>query len=156
MMLCISNELVATVWPELVALGRTHFAEVFGDGADPCSDNYVPVFDKFNSACVSGTLRLFTARFDGVLVGYIFWSLGMDCLRGNMRVALLGPWYSDCAHKAGLQLLQYSIAWLEVEGVKLFQLHHRLHGRGARLGPIFKRLGAVEVQHEYELAAREV
>jgi hypothetical protein len=143
-------------WPaiarEATALGAQHFAEV-ERGLDPrrpyrLSDRLMTALDAV------GYLVIATARVDDALVGYCSWQVAEDVESEGLLIAQQGAWfispdYSDL--HLGLPLLKFAIADLKARGVQFIFPHHRMQGRGRRLGLLFQRMGAVLTQATYML-----
>lgn len=141
-------------WPEADALVATHFGEVAGD-LEPHRP-YKLDSDVLKQACDIGLMKIMTARADGRLVGYLTWNVHLDPESAGLLVAYQGGWYvADEPGLAklglGLKLYRRSVEELKKLGVKYAFPHHRNRGRGAKLGMLFRRLGAVEVQTGYSL-----
>jgi|KBSMisStaDraftv2_1062788.scaffolds.fasta_scaffold00169_23 hypothetical protein len=99
-----------------------------------------------------GRFLVMTARLNGKLVGYLSWTLTEDAESAGVMIADQGAWYVDTATPGfGKKMLDKSIVDLKRLGIHSIQFHHQLHGRGAKLGALFTRLGAVELQHRYGL-----
>lgn len=141
------------VWPEVNRLGEAHFAEVEG----PLATRRPFLLDaiQMELACRSGTLKIFTARSGRRLLGYLTWSLLMDPESAGNLIAQQGAWYVAPGEACGLKLLHFSLEWLRSSGVAFAFPHHRALGRGARLGPVLRRLGAVPIQTTYFLELRD-
>jgi len=141
-----------SVWPEIDGLFAEHFAEVEGDLATVRP--YKLDEPSMRQMSTAGVLRITTARVDGILVGYCMWQITPDVESAGMLIAQHGPWFvrKDQAHlMLGPKLFDASIADLRALGVKNAFPHHRLQGRGAKLGAFFRRRGAVETQRTYSL-----
>jgi hypothetical protein len=140
------------VWPEIDALFAEHFSEVEGELAANRPYNLdEPMMRAMDAAEI---LRIFTARVDGVLAGYCMWQVTRDVESAGMLIAQHGPWFVRKAYASlmlGPKLFDHSIADLRTLGVKNAFPHHRLNGRGAKLGTFFKRRGAIETQRTYSL-----
>lgn len=141
-----------SVWPEIDALFAEHFSEVEGD----LSDNRPYRLDEpaMCQMSTTGVLRITTARVDGVLAGYCMWQVMPDVESAGMLIATHGPWFvrKNYAHlMLGSKLFDASIEGLRSIGVKNAFPHHRLQGRGAKLGAFFRRRGAIETQRTYSL-----
>lgn len=137
---------------EFLALGLRHFEEVDG-GVEP-KRKVNPVSDLFALMDAIGTQKIWGARIDGELVGYLAWSIEPDAECGGVLIAKMGPWFvsPDCPdRRAALMLWNRSIAELRLMGVQCAYPHHRLQGRGANLGNFFKRQGAKEIQVTYSM-----
>jgi hypothetical protein len=140
------------VWPEIDALFAEHFSEVEGELA--ANRPYKLDEPAMRGMSVAGMLRIVTARVDGVLVGYCMWQVTRDVESAGMLIAQHGPWFvrKGYAHlMLGPKLFDASIADLRAIGVRNAFPHHRLQGRGAKLGAFFRRRGAVETQRTYSL-----
>ena len=148
----IGSEPWDSVWPEIDALFAEHFNEVEGDLATNRPYKLdEPIMRQMNAA---GMLRIVTARVDGILAGYCMWQVSKDVESTGMLIAQHGPWFvrKEYAHlMLGQKLFDASLDDLRAIGVKNAFPHHRLNGRGKKLGAFFKRRGAVETQHTYSL-----
>ena len=148
----IAEETGDTFWPEADALCREHFAEVEGSLAEvrPYEPD-VPMLRMLNG---QGIFKIVTARIDGRLVGYYTWTVMRDVESASLLVATQGAWYCspdpECRGVA-FMLHDHSIKILREMGCGGVFMHHRLLGRGRKLGAFFRRKGAVEIKHEYYL-----
>lgn len=148
----IGPEKWPSLWPDIDRLGAKHFGEVEGDLA--INRPYRLDEPAMRAASADGRLLIFSARVDGILAGYCMWNITTDVESAGLRIALHGPWFSDEKFKhlrLGQKLFDASIEELKSLGVKNAFPHHRLHGRGAKIGAFFKRRGAVEIQRTYSL-----
>ena len=149
----VAAEKVADVWNELALLGADHFAEVDG-GVDEPNRHYKLDRTLLQASEDCGMLYIVAARVSGKLAAYIMWQIGSDVECEGLRVAEQGPWFCDAASPVGglgMRVFRYSVDALKAAGIQNLTLHHRLHGRGAKLGAFYKRLGARETKHEYSL-----
>jgi hypothetical protein len=148
----IGPERWATVWPEADVLFAEHFNEVEGELA--VNRPYKLDEPAMRAMDAAGMLQICTARVDGVLAGYCMWQVAPDVESAGMLIAQHGPWFvrKQYAHlMLGPKLFDASIKYLRVIGVKNAFPHHRLLGRGAKLGAFFKRRGAIETQRTYSI-----
>lgn len=140
------------IWPEADPLFAEHFGEVEGELAENRPYKLdEPMMRQMNAI---GMLRICTARVDGILAGYCMWNVTPDVESAGMLIAQHGPWFvrKGYAHlMLGPKLFDASIADLRDIGVKNAFPHHRLEGRGAKLGAFFRRRGAVETQRTYSM-----
>lgn len=139
-------------WPEADALAREHFAEV--DGGVELHRPYKPDAARMRALSLMGLMRIYTARLDGKLVGYLTWMIMPDIESEGLVIAKQGAWFVTSKIKSqniGYRLFERSIAELRLLGVQLMFPHHRLQGRGNGLGKFFRSFGAKEIQHEYSL-----
>lgn len=138
------------VWddPDFATLWNNHFAEARDDDRPRQPDA-----DLLEQLERTGTLRMMTARIDGKLFGYLMWTFTIDAECIGVKIADQGIWYVDPKAPAGIgtRMLKQSISELRAAGIHSLHLHHPMHGRGARLGTLFRRLGAKETQHRYTL-----
>jgi hypothetical protein len=138
-------------WPECEALALVH-AEEANDGARhgrPFKVNTKLLQEMENA----GQFLCVGARINGKLVGYLTWSFIPDIESEGVTIADQGAWFvtPDAPGWIGPRMLKQSIAAFKAMGVQVVELHHQLNGRGARLGTLFKRMGAIELQHRYSL-----
>lgn len=135
---------------EFSALGLQHFTET-DDGVEPRR--------PFKLDCAimqqiydAGMLSITAARSDGKLVGYCMWMIMPDVESAGLLIAQHGPWFSLPGFPGvGVEMLKRSIETIKKRGVQMCFPHHRMQGRGAKLGNLYRRLGAVETQHTYSL-----
>lgn len=145
-----------SLWPEADALFAEHFNEV--DGGDEPERPYRLDEAAMRAMNVAGQLRIMTARVDGELAGYCMWQLSKDVESAGGTFAEHGPWFVRprfARLKLGQKLFDASLADLRALGVRNAYPHHRLHGRGSKLGAFFRRRGAVEIQRTYSLRLTE-
>lgn len=142
-------------WPDVAAnvdaLCAEHFREV-DEGVEPRRPFKM---DKRLVGLIwdSGTLSITAARdAAGTLIGYCSWIITPDVESEGLIIAQHGPWYVRPDFPGvGADLLKASIETIRKRGVHICYPHHRLQGRGARLGTLYRRLGAVEIKHTYSL-----
>lgn len=150
--IAIGPESWESVWPEIDVLFDEHFGEVEGDLA--IQRPYRLDEPLMRGLCTAKIMRIFTARVNGELAGYCMWQVTPDVESAGMLIAQHGPWFVRKKFKnlmLGPRLFDASLDDLRALGVKNAFPHHRLQGRGAKLGSFFKRRGAVETQRTYSL-----
>lgn len=148
----IGAETWHTFWPEAEPLGERHNREVNGGEQPGAPYRLDPALMR--AACASGAVRIISARVNGDLVGYLFWTIGPDPEAGGVLQAIQGPLYVDpgCAgFLFARRMWRLSKPWLQAIGVKKVDFHHQLHGRGADMGAWFQHLGAVPYQKRYTM-----
>jgi hypothetical protein len=141
-----------SVWPEIDAVFADHFGEV--EGGLAAQRPYKLDEPAMRDASARGQLRITTARVGGELAGYCMWSVTPDVESAGTLIAQHGPWFvkKRFGHLLlGPKLFDASIADLRAIGVKVAFPHHRLQGRGRKLGAFFLRRGAVETQRTYSM-----
>lgn len=145
----LASESFAQIWPEVDDMFREHFGEVDG-GIEPRRPYRLDA-GLMEAMWRSGSLRITTARREGKLVGYCTWNVMPDVESAGLLIAQQGAWFvaPDAGFRTGYKLFIKSLAELRRLGVKCVFPHHRMQGRGDRLGRFFKRIGAVEIQHTY-------
>jgi hypothetical protein len=133
-------ESVDEFWPEGEPLMRQEYDECSSPGASP----FAPDRLSFDLLERHNLLFISTARVNGALGAYLFWSLGPNLESHGERIASQGLWYSARRFRRwnlGISLLRWSLPHISAKAA-LIELHHPTGGRGARLGPVFRRLGA--------------
>ena len=147
----ICEESWASVWPDAAPLAAAHAHEV-DEGVEP-RRKWAPDTEVFALLNLQGSFLVFSAReASGKLVGYITWTLQFDPESKELLTALMGPWYAAPESHCGGRLFDESLLVLKHKyRVQLAEPHHRLQGRGAKLGPFFKLRGAKEKQIPYSL-----
>lgn len=140
------------MWPDAIDLARVHFLEVEGPlaGNRPfkVNANEMQKYDEM------GVIRCVTARLAGKLIGYATFSIMPDVESMDLVFANQGAIYASPLHaKLNLcsKMLDFAIAGLKALGAKYVLLHHRLLGRGAKMGALLRRKKAVPIKHEYYL-----
>ena len=99
-----------------------------------------------------GVLKIWTARRNARLVGYISWVLQFDLESFGTLIAEQGSWYAEPeAWGAGWKLMVHSIQELRQLGVRHAYLHQRTLGRSAGAGRWFERLGAKPIKITWAL-----
>lgn len=141
----------ASAQPECRALSAAHFSEVEGPLAKlrPYRLNE----ELMQKAADSDFLHAVVARVDGVFAGYLTWTISddpesMGTLKAEQGALYVDPVYAR--HHLMDKMVHFSIDYLKARGVKCLFMHHRLLGRGSRLGLWFRRrLRAIEIKREY-------
>jgi len=145
----IGFEPFATAWPDAAPLATAHFAEV---GPDEPWRKFVPVVSVMEELDRKGVMRCVTARRGDKFLGYMTWMVLPDIEASPLVYAQQGAWYAAPeARGVGLRLLRRSISLFRRMGVDYLQMHHRLNGRGQDLSALFRKVGAVPQQHNYNL-----
>lgn len=150
--LAIELEALPSFINEMEVIGFDHFDEVDG-GVEP-NRPYKLDTELLMGMWRIGSFKAITARVKGNLVGYCTWNIMPDVESKGLGVAHQGAWYVAEGYehlRLGVKLFKASIVELRKFGVKNIFPHHRLQGRGARLGLLFQRMGAKEIQHTYSL-----
>lgn len=131
------RESARALWPEIMPLLQTHWREIAHYQDIPLD----PDVDQYNAADDAGMLRCFTARVDGVLVGYAIYFV-----RSNMHyrsskqavqdVLFLLPEYRKS--RIGIELIKHCDEQLRGEGVQAVYQHVK---QSHNFGPLLERLG---------------
>lgn len=139
-------------WDDVAAdverLGASHYQEAT-EGAEGPFKLDRATLSRMASA---GLYRVIVARIDGVMVGYCCWTHEINCEAVAEPTMDHGPFYvvpGAASFCLGTRLLETARATFGPDGYKVLRLHHTVHGRGARAGKLYERLGAVEYQREY-------
>lgn len=145
----IRREPFEAIWPALEPMVRAHALEV-----EPDSPRRIKVdVPRMIQADRLGILMCFTLRVDGELKGYCSWNLAWDLESEGLPIATQGAWFAeeDAPWGSAAKLFVLSIDELKRAGVQCVFPHHRMLGRGAKIGRFFKSLGAVPTQETYML-----
>lgn len=146
----VAREPFEAIWPAVEPLVMAHAQEVEpGESPRPIKVD-VP---RMIQADRMGFIRVFTLRVDGELKGYCSWNLSWDLESEGLPIATQGAWYVgvDAPWGGAAKLFIVSLDELKKIGVQCVFPHHRMQGRGIRLGRFFESLGAVPVQLTYQL-----
>lgn len=124
------------VIPDLEPLLMRHWEEIAHFKDIPLN----PDFDAYRAMEEKGLLRVFTARNDGVLIGYAIFIVATNIHYATKQavqdVLFLAPEYRNA--RVGLGLIQYGDEELTREGVSA--VYH--HVKAAHdFGPLLRRLG---------------
>ena len=137
-------------WLEVQAMAAQHSAEVEGD-IEPRWRFEVDV-DAMVASDRAGSLKVFSARKNGSLVGYYMWRPSYAIESRGLLIAEQGPFYVAPGHPGvAAALYEHSITALRRMGVKCVFPHVRTLGRGARFGRFLERRGARKIQETYML-----
>lgn len=146
--LTVAEEPWDVFWPEAQALAADHSLEV--DTGVEERRVYAPDVARMRALNVMGSMRIFAARREAILVGYFTWMVQLDLESVGLLIAQQGAWYVKRGEpRAAYELFEYSIASLKMLEVKCIFPHHRLQGRGAAIGRFFARWKAKEIQRTY-------
>lgn len=145
----VAREPFEAIWPAIQPLVDAHAREV-----EPESPRKINIdVNRMIAADRLGYIRIFTLRVDGELKGYCSWNLNLDLECEGLPIATQGAWYVEegAPWGAAAKLFMVSLDELKKVGVQCVFPHHRLQGRGVRLGRFFQGLGAVPTQQTYML-----
>ena len=126
-----------------------HYHEV-GSYEHEVFDPNVPLLEACQD---SGILQIVTARAGRKLVGYLFFTLAPSFKSRNEMNATQGAFYVKPGWRGwtGLAMHKESIRLLKEKGVKRLALRSGAKGVGERQDVLFRRLGAVEDGHLFNL-----
>jgi hypothetical protein len=101
----------------------------------------------------TGVIQIFTARAGEKLVGYLIFNLTPSLKSLDELNGIQGPFYvvPEWRGMTGLALHREAIRLLQGKGVKRLTLRSGVKGVGARQDALFRRIGAVEDGHMYNL-----
>lgn len=150
----LARERWSSFWPEARRLFELHHAEVSRPGRmnlDVLQASQIDLLDL----SVIVTARDFSLK-DPPLLGYCIWMLGTDLEFAGVRTATQGPWYVEpevrkTSPSLGIRLLRESLPLLRKLGVQTAFPHYWEKGGGARLGSVFRRLGAEPLETVWQL-----
>jgi len=146
----VQREAFEAIWPAIRDLTRAHAKEVEPDGSPrPFKLDVARIIQ----ADRLGYMRWFTLRVDGEIYGYCSWNVSWDLESEGLPIATQGAWYvgEGAPWGGAAKLFMVSLDELKKIGVQCVFPHHRLQGRGMRLGRFFQSLGAVPIQQTYML-----
>lgn len=140
-----AREAAANVIDEALPLMYAHWAEVAYD--DRPFDPYVAGYLTLDRV---GGMRLFTAREDGVLVGYICFTVA-PCMNHQTEIHAheAGTYLLPTARRGGAAqaFLDHAQAALVAEGVR--EIHYRVPTKHPTLGKILMRRGFTHDDSEF-------
>jgi hypothetical protein len=146
----VAREPFEAMWPAIEEMVVAHAKEVEPEGSPR---PFRLDIERMVAADRLGFIRWFTLRVDGELKGYCSWNLSWDLESEGLPIATQGAWYVGEGGPWGgaAKLFMVSLDELKKVGVQCVFPHHRLQGRGMRLGRFFQSLGAVPIQQTYML-----
>ena len=100
-----------------------------------------PDYGKYYAAQQHGLLRIYTARIDGSLIGYVIYLLGFSLHYSDSLQALADVLYLDQRYRRGRlgrNLILYSEDQLRADAVQVVRQHHKLK---SALSAFFESLG---------------
>lgn len=131
---------------EALPLLHTHWLEISHDLDIPLD----PDVDRYSELDQEGKIRIYTARVNGVLVGYVVFFLVINLHYRSSFQAHADLVYVDPARRnstIGLRLLKFAEAELRDENVQLADHHVKL--AHPALGVILERMGYEPVETIY-------
>jgi len=146
----VTREPFEALWPAVESLVMAHAQEVEPAGTPRRIKIDV---ERMIKADRLGLIRCYSLRVDGVLKGYCTWNVSWDLESEGLPIATQGAWYVEpgAPWGGGAKLFMESLAGLKAIGIQCVFPHHRLQGRGERIGRFFKSLGAIPIQETYQL-----
>lgn len=131
------------MWPDAQRLFAEHCAAV-GEPSDEFTRKNIALLRKLDQV---GALEIMTARCNGRMFGYLVTVLGPSLEAEDVNVAQQTTFYaSPDAKGVGMRLQRASIAALKARGGNWDVLQRAgVRGDGARLGIMYKRMGAEDV-----------
>jgi hypothetical protein len=146
----VMREPFTAIWPAISGMVEAHAKEVEPEGTPR---QIKPDIPKMIQADRLGIIIWFTLRVDGELKGYCSWNLSMDLESEGLPIATQGAWFVEEGAPWGsaAKLFMVSLDELKRTGVQCVFPHHRMQGRGVRLGKFFQSLGAIPTQQTYML-----
>lgn len=140
-----ARETAANTIDEALPLMRAHWDEVAYD-AKP----FDPFVAGYLALDAAGAMRLYTARVDGKLVGYVCFTVA-PCMNHQTEIHAheAGTYLAPEARKGGAAraFLEHAEAALVAEGVR--EIHYRVPTRHMTLGKILMRRGFTHDDNEF-------
>lgn len=137
-----TREKIWDLWGEAWPLLMEHWQEI----ARYKDIKLNPDFDAYHDAEMNGLLRVYTARAEGLLIGYAAFFVKKnahykDSLQAVQDVVFLRK---ECRRGfVGIKLLEYADAQLANEGVQVVYQHVKVRNN---FSPILKRIGYEKVE----------
>ena len=140
-----ARELVSQLWDEVQPLLEAHWREIAKHKDIPLSPNRV----AYGMMETAGILRCFTARLDGLLIGYAAYMVAPALHYSTSRearqdVLFLVPAFRRS--RIGAQLITFADDELRRDGVQVVHQHVKV---AHNFGPLLERLGYEHVEHIY-------
>ena len=138
---------------EMRGLWQAHFREVASDQELAPLDPDLEAYARLEAA---GALHVLTMREGRVLAGYLVALVWPHLHHRSVCHAFFDLYYVRPAHRrwtAGIRLFREAARTLAARGVRRMitgtKLHSAPNGRPLDVGPIFRRLGWVEMERQY-------
>ncbi len=133
-----AREMVQDLWEELLPLSQRHWEEIAKYKDIPLS----PDIETYNKVEILGRLRCYTARKDGVLIGYAWFFVNynlhyQESLQAVQDVVFLAPEHRK--GRIGLQLLRFADEQLKKDGVQV--ISHHVKKDHPQLGSLLEFMG---------------
>lgn len=143
-MITYQREAARALWPEIRPLLARHWEEIASFDDIPLD----PDEERYNLMDEAGLMRCFTARADGVLIGYGVFVVGSNMHYRSSKLAVQDvlfvlPEYRRS--RAGLGLIRFTGKQLREEGVLGVYQHEKTSH--PQLGAILSRLGYSVVEN---------
>lgn len=142
------------LWPDVALeceeLGRLHHPEATAGREGGFALNH----QMMNVMHDAKMLRMFVSEVDGKIVGYCLWHKDISLEVSDLNGMAQGPFFVHPDHARehfGEKMIRLALDTFQHEGFKRIRFHHTVHGRGAKAGCLYRRLGAVEYRREYLL-----
>lgn len=139
-----------TVWRDAKRLFAQHCSDV-GELSDEFTRKNITLLRRLDSL---GMMQIMTARSNGRIFGYLVTILGPSLEDADLRVATQTTFYgSPDASGVGLRLQRASVLALQARGGKWNVIQRAgVRGSGARMGALYRRMGAEEYGHLYKIS----
>jgi GNAT superfamily N-acetyltransferase len=134
------------LWAEIEPLLEAHYREIATFQDIPLA----PDKGRYNGAEDAGTLRCFTARLDGKLIGYAVFFVSWHAHYATSKQALQDVVFVSAEHRRGrlgLELLRYAENALADECVDV--AHHHVKVKHPALGRLLEHMGYEVTEHVY-------
>ncbi len=139
------RETIAAVWDEVQPLLMAHWREI----AHYPDIVLAPDRAFYDNAERMGALRVFTARLDGALIGYVAYFVKTNVHYRDSLQATQDVLFIHADHRRsrfGLELIRFADGMLAADGVQVVHQHVKC---AHNFGPLLERLGYEHVEHIY-------
>lgn len=133
---------------EAMPLFRRHHAALINIPNAP----FDPDFERYYALERMGHLVVLTLRYDGLLVGYSFWTLAPHAFHASLFAATNETYWIDEAYRSGsigLKLFKLAEQGLRKLGVKLLFSYAQLGFADGGVGKILEHLGWLPMDQTY-------
>lgn len=137
-----AREKIWDLWDEAWPLLKAHWEEIARYKDIPLN----PDFDLYHAAELNGVLRVYTARAEGLLIGYAAFMVRSNAHYKDSKQAVQDVVFlrKECRRGvAGIQLIKYAEDQLAEEGVQVVYHHVKVKNN---FGPILGRMGYEQVE----------
>ena len=148
--LTLQWERLAHISRELLPLFRKHWKEI---ALNQDTVELAPDWDRYFDLELQGVLHILTARYSGLLQGYVFNLIGPHLHYATTRWCLTDMFWLDPRSRLGwfpVKMLLENLAGLKAREVRVHNINIKVHFQSKRMHKLMTRLGYVPTDIVYQ------